>query len=101
MTEVMAGRLDFERCFATADTMPVLARAARILGPKGLMPNPKRGTVITNVADAVRRAKGGEIEFRANKAGAAHTSIGRINFEHAHLRENALSWLCAATCHAC
>jgi len=93
--EVLKGRLDFERCLATPDVLPALAKAARTLGPKGLMPNPKRGTVTTDIADAVRRAKGGEIEFRGNKQGIVHASVGRVSFPSEHLRENALSFMSA------
>ena len=91
----MRGRLDFERCLATPDMMPALAKAARVLGPKGLMPNVKRGSATTDIGDAVRRAKGGEVEFRAQKTGVVHSSIGRVAFPREHLRDNALAWLCA------
>ena len=93
--EVIKGRLDFSRCLATPDMMPTLAKAARALGPKGLMPNPKRGTVVTDVAEAIARAKGGEIEFRAQKEGLVHAAIGRVHFPPEHLRENALQLLCS------
>lgn len=93
--DVLNGRLDFERVLAAPDVLPALAKAARTLGPKGLMPNPKRGTVTTALADAIRRAKGGEVEFRAQKQGIVHASIGRVNFPDAHLLGNALSLLCA------
>ena len=90
--EIMGGRLDFERAFATPDVMPVLAKAARKLGPKGLMPNPKRGTVITDVGDAVRRSKGGEVIFKVPpKHAMVHSSIGRVSFPTEHLRANALA----------
>lgn len=92
--EVIRGRLDFERCLATPEMMPALAKAARVLGPKGLMPNIKRGSATTEIADAVRRAKGGEVEFRAQKTGVVHSSIGRVAFPTAHLRDNAMAWLC-------
>ena len=91
--EVIRGRLDFERCLATPEMMPALARAARTLGPKGLMPNAKRGSATMEIGDAVRRAKGGEVEFRAQKTGVVLSSIGRVHFPNAHLRENALEWL--------
>ena len=94
--EVLRGRLDFERVLAAPDVMVALAKIARTLGPKGLMPNPKRGTVTVRLADAVRRAKAGEVEFRAQKTGIVHASIGRVAFEHAQLRDNALAFLCAA-----
>lgn len=91
--EVIQGRLDFERCLATPEVLPVLARAARVLGPRNLMPNPKRGTVTTAVADAVRRAKGGEVQFRANPHAIVHSSIGRMSFPQEHLVENGLVML--------
>lgn len=93
--EVIKGRLDFERCLATPEMMPVLAKAARVLGPKGLMPNMKRGSATTDIADAVRRAKGGEVEFRAQKTGVVLSSIGRATFPADKLRDNALTWLTA------
>ena len=91
--EVLKGRLDFERCLATPEVLPALARAARTLGPKGLMPNPKRGTVTTEVGEAVRRAKGGEVEFRADKFGLVHSSVGRATFSHDQLCDNTLEML--------
>jgi large subunit ribosomal protein L1 len=96
INEVLKGRLDFERVIAAPDVLPALAKAARTLGPKGLMPNPKRGTVTVEIADAVKRAKGGEVEFRANKEGGIlHSTIGRMDFPREHLRANALVLLCA------
>ena len=97
VAEVLAGRLDFDRVLATPDALPALAKAARVLGPKGLMPNPKRGTVITDVADAVRRAKGGEMEFRANPQGLVLGGIGRASFAGNILRDNALAFVYAAS----
>ena len=91
--EVIRGRLDFDRCLATPEMMPALAKAARTLGPKGLMPNAKRGSATMEIGDAVRRAKGGEVEFRAQKTGVVLSSIGRVTFPREHLRENALHWL--------
>ena len=86
--EVLKGEINFERCFATPDVMPLLARAARTLGPKGLMPNPKRGTVTLDVAEAVTRAKGGEVTFRANKTGIVNFGIGKLNMSYEALSEN-------------
>ena len=86
--EVIRGRIDFERCIATPDMMPALAKAARVLGPKGLMPNPKRGSVTTEVAEAVERAKGGEVIFKAQKMGVVHATIGRVSFSREQLAEN-------------
>jgi len=91
--EVLKGRLDFERCLATPDVLPALAKAARMLGPKGLMPNPKRGSVTTDIGEAVRRAKGGEVEFRAQKQGIVHASVGRAHFAADKLRDNALVFI--------
>jgi len=91
--EVIKGRLDFERVLATPDVLPAMAKAARTLGPKGLMPNAKRGTVTTEIMEAVQRAKGGEVEFRAQKTGIVLSSIGRVEFTDAHLRDNALALL--------
>lgn len=91
--EVLKGRLDFDRVLATPDLVPSLARAARALGPKGLMPNPKRGTVTTAIAEAVQLAKGGEVQFRAQKAGIVHSTIGRIDFSDEALRNNAITIL--------
>ena len=93
--EVLKGRLDFERVIATPDVLPLMAKAARTLGPKGLMPNPKRGTVTKEITEAVKRAKGGEVEFRADtKAGLVHATIGRAEFSNEHLRNNALTLMC-------
>jgi len=91
--EVVRGRLDFEKVLATPDVLPALAKAARTLGPKGLMPNPKRGTVTTEIGDAVVRAKGGEVDFRAQRTGIVLASIGRVEFANEHLRNNALTFL--------
>jgi len=93
VAEVLKGKIDFARCLATPDMMPALARAARTLGPKGLMPNPKRGSVVTDVTEAVLRAKGGEIEFKADMHGVVSASIGRVNFVPATLCDNGLSFL--------
>jgi large subunit ribosomal protein L1 len=89
--EVVGGRMDFERVLAAPDVMPLLAKAARSLGPKGLMPNPKRGTVTTAIADAVQRMKGGELQFRAHKQGIVHSTIGLASFPNEHLRDNCLA----------
>ena len=92
--EVLQGRLDFERVLATPDVMPILARAARTLGPKGLMPNPKRGTVTEDIFDAVRTAKAGQKVFRMNKQGVVHGAIGMVSFDHAILRDNIIAFTC-------
>jgi large subunit ribosomal protein L1 len=83
-----SGKIDFERCIATPDMMGLVGRLGKILGPKGLMPNPKLGTVTPNVGDAVRAAKGGQIEYRVEKAGIIHSGIGKASFKAEELRAN-------------
>ena len=77
---VQGGTIDFDRCIATPDMMGLVGRLGKVLGPKGLMPNPKLGTVTPNVAEAVKAAKGGQIEFRVEKAGIIHGGIGKMSF---------------------
>jgi large subunit ribosomal protein L1 len=86
--KVQAGEMNFDRCIATPDMMAVVGRLGKVLGPRGLMPNPKLGTVTTNVAEAVRAAKGGQVEFRAEKAGLVHAGIGKVSFTEEALIEN-------------
>ncbi|HUV32646.1 MAG TPA: 50S ribosomal protein L1 [Devosiaceae bacterium] len=86
--KVQAGQIDFDRCIATPDMMPLVGRLGKILGPRNLMPNPKVGTVTADVAEAVRAAKGGAVEFRVEKAGILHAGIGKASFEPAKLEEN-------------
>ncbi len=86
---VAAGNINFDRVIATPDMMPKMSKIARILGPKGLMPNPKLGTVTNNVADAVANAKAGQIEYRAEKKGIIHAGIGKMSFTTEQLVENA------------
>ncbi len=93
--KIMAGFSDFERVIATPDMMGVVGRLGKILGPRGLMPNPKLGTVTPNVADAVKSAKAGSIEFRAEKAGIVHAGIGKVSFSEAKLIENARAFIAA------
>ena len=88
---VAAGNINFDRVIATPDMMPKMSKIARVLGPKGLMPNPKLGTVTNNVAEAVVTAKAGQIEYRAEKKGIIHAGIGKMSFETAKLVENALA----------
>jgi large subunit ribosomal protein L1 len=83
-----SGKIEFERCIATPDMMGLVGRLGKILGPKGLMPNPKLGTVTPNVGDAVRAAKGGQIEYRVEKAGIIHSGIGKASFKAEELRAN-------------
>src|SRR5271163_3880552 len=87
--KVQAGELNFDRCIATPDMMALVGRLGKILGPRGLMPNPKLGTVTMDVKGAVTAAKSGQVEFRAEKAGIIHAGIGKASFEEAKLVENA------------
>ncbi len=89
--KVQEGMLDFDVCIATPDMMGTVGKLGRILGPRGLMPNPKVGTVTPDVARAVREAKAGKVEYRVDKAGVVHCRIGRISFEPQKLSENALA----------
>lgn len=86
---VAAGNINFDRVIATPDMMPKMSKIARVLGPKGLMPNPKLGTVTNNVAEAVATAKAGQIEYRAEKKGIIHAGIGKMSFATDKLVENA------------
>ena len=88
MTEIQEGRSDFDRVIATPDMMGVVGRLGKVLGPKGLMPNPKLGTVTPNVTAAIEAAKGGQIEYRVEKAGIIHAGIGKTSFDAADLRAN-------------
>ena len=85
---VKAGQLDFDVVIASPDAMRIVGQLGKILGPRGLMPNPKVGTVTPNVAEAVKNAKAGQVQFRADKAGIIHASIGRASFEAARLETN-------------
>jgi large subunit ribosomal protein L1 len=85
---VQKGELNFDRCIATPDMMPLVGRLGKILGPRGLMPNPKVGTVTQDVASAVAAAKGGAVEFRVEKAGIVHAGIGKASFNEDKLVEN-------------
>jgi large subunit ribosomal protein L1 len=88
MEDMLAGNLDYGRVIATPDMMGVVGRLGKLLGPKGLMPNPKLGTVTPNVAEAIKAAKGGQIEFRVEKAGIIHGGIGKLSFSNEALRAN-------------
>ena len=86
--EVQKGNINFERCIATPDMMPLVGRLGKVLGPRGLMPNPRVGTVTPDVAGAVRDAKGGAVQFRVEKAGIVHSGVGKASFDTAKLEEN-------------
>jgi large subunit ribosomal protein L1 len=85
---VQGGTIEFDRCIATPDLMPLVGRLGKVLGPRGLMPNPRVGTVTMDVAGAVQAAKGGAVEFRVEKAGIVHAGIGKASFEDGKLVEN-------------
>jgi len=86
--EVQNGRMDFDRCIATPDMMGLVGRLGKVLGPRGLMPNPKLGTVTMNVGEAVKAAKGGQVQFRAEKAGIVHAGVGKASFTEEALVSN-------------
>src|SRR5690606_21607831 len=88
MEAIQGGQIDFDRCIATPDMMPIVGRLGKILGPRNLMPNPKVGTVTMDVKAAVEAAKGGEVQFKAEKAGVVHAGIGKASFEDGKLAEN-------------
>ena len=88
METVQGGKIEFDRCIATPDMMPIVGRLGKVLGPRNLMPNPKVGTVTMDVAQAVANAKGGEVQFKAEKAGVVHAGVGKASFDEAKLVEN-------------
>jgi len=81
MAEVQAGKIDFDRCIATPDMMGIVGRLGKVLGPRNLMPNPRTGTVTMDVADAVKAAKGGAVDFRAEKSGIVHAGVGKRKYQ--------------------
>ena len=91
MESIQQGNLDFDRCIATPDMMPIVGRLGKILGPRNLMPNPRVGTVTMDVKAAVEAAKGGEVQFKAEKAGVVHAGIGKASFSEEALAENVKS----------
>jgi large subunit ribosomal protein L1 len=91
--EIQGGRLDFDRVIATPDMMGVVGRLGKVLGTKGLMPNPKLGTVTADVAAAVAAAKAGEVQYRAEKAGVIHAGIGKASFDAGQLKDNASAFI--------
>lgn len=86
--KIQAGTMDFDKCIATPDMMALIGRVAKILGPRGLMPNPKLGTVTMDVAGAVKAVKGGQVEYRTEKTGIIHAGVGKASFSEAALVEN-------------
>ena len=93
MEAVQGGKIDFDRCIATPDMMPIVGRLGKILGPRNLMPNPKIGTVTMDVKEAVEAAKGGQVQFKAEKAGVVHAGIGKASFDEAKLKENLMAFV--------
>ncbi|MDJ0824244.1 MAG: 50S ribosomal protein L1 [Rhodobacter sp.] len=88
METIQGGTIEFDRCIATPDMMPIVGRLGKILGPRNLMPNPKVGTVTMDVKDAVTAAKGGQVQFKAEKAGVVHAGVGKASFDEGKLVEN-------------
>ncbi len=95
METVQGGTIDFDRCIATPDMMPIVGRLGKVLGPRNLMPNPKVGTVTMDVKAAVEAAKGGEVQFKAEKAGVVHAGVGKASFDEAKLTENIKAFVTA------
>ena len=93
MENIQSGKIDFDRCIATPDMMPIVGRLGKILGPRNLMPNPKIGTVTMDVAEAVTAAKGGQVQFKAEKAGVIHAGVGKASFDAKALEENILAFV--------
>jgi large subunit ribosomal protein L1 len=91
--KIQAGEINFDRCIATPDMMGVVGKLGKVLGPRGLMPNPKLGTVTPNVAEAVRAAKAGQVEFRVEKAGIVHAGIGKASFSEAAIADNVKAFI--------
>jgi len=88
MEQIQSGKIDFDRCIATPDMMPLVGRLGKILGPRNLMPNPKVGTFTPDVAGAVKAAKGGAVEYRVEKAGILHAGVGKVSFSEEALLQN-------------
>ena len=97
MESIQGGNLDFDRCIATPDMMPIVGRLGKILGPRNLMPNPKVGTVTMDVKAAVEAAKGGEVQFKAEKGGVVHAGVGKASFDEAKLVENVRAFISAVS----
>ena len=97
MEAILGGQIDFDRCIATPDMMPIVGRLGKVLGPRNLMPNPKVGTVTMDVAQAVKNAKGGEVQFKVEKAGVIHAGVGKASFDADKLAENIRAFVDAVT----
>jgi len=97
MAIIQSGKIEFDRCIATPDMMPIVGRLGKILGPRNLMPNPKVGTVTMDVKAAVEAAKGGEVQFKAEKAGVVHAGVGKASFDADKLAENIRAFVSAVT----
>ncbi len=95
MEQVQGGTIDFDRCIATPDMMPIVGRLGKILGPRNLMPNPRVGTVTMDVKEAVEKAKGGEVQFKVEKAGVVHAGVGKASFDESKLVENVKAFVSA------
>lgn len=97
MNDILGGKINFQRLIATPDMMGVVGRLGKVLGPKGLMPNPKLGTVTMDVTEAVKAAKAGQVQFRVDAAGIVHAGIGKASFEADKIKENAIAFVKALT----
>jgi len=97
METIQSGKIEFDRCIATPDMMPIVGRLGKILGPRNLMPNPRVGTVTMDVAQAIQNAKGGEVQFKAEKAGVVHAGFGKASFDESQLVENVKALVAAVS----
>lgn len=97
MEIVQSGKIEFDRCIATPDMMPIVGRLGKVLGPRNLMPNPRVGTVTMDVTEAVKAAKGGQVQFKVEKAGVVHAGVGKASFDEAQLVENIRAFVGALT----
>jgi len=97
METIMGGKIEFDRCIATPDLMPLVGRLGKILGPRNLMPNPKVGTVTMDVKSAVEAAKGGEVQFKVEKAGVVHAGVGKVSFDAEKLAQNVRAFVDAVS----
>jgi len=97
MESIQGGKIEFDRCIATPDMMPLVGRLGKILGPRNLMPNPKVGTVTMDVKTAVANAKGGEVQFKVEKAGVIHAGVGKVSFDDEKLAQNVRAFVDAVS----